>query len=65
MSSIMQSIRQNFEKVSQKPLPRLVRLFVDRIFRGARIERRRTRYEDGFGSFSPCPARRFLLGVSA
>ena len=34
MSSIMQSIRQNFEKVSQKPLPRLVRLFVDRIFRG-------------------------------
>jgi hypothetical protein len=34
MLSIMQSMRQKLEKVSQKPLPRLVGLFVDRIFRG-------------------------------
>lgn len=33
MASIVQWVRQNFEKVSQRPFPRLVGLFVDRIFR--------------------------------
>jgi hypothetical protein len=34
MSSILQLIRQNFERVCRKPVSRLVVLFVDRIFRG-------------------------------